>query len=337
MKRFQPGERYDVRELPFINALFDGKDRCGVYRLWFERGDAYVGQSRDVVRRFADHRKTWGSDIQFFEFTPVSQNELTLSEQELLAATEKLTSVRNIVWAQRPGGLETMIFNFEDRPSISLPWDRAERIRPEESISGRSWITGDNKWLQWAELAEHPSYAHLLDVIGWYVHETIPDPVRTNELLWVISCLPSTGRRPGHRRLATVSCGHLETLVVEEHRTGGKRAISVRINTEPVANSSERATRSFRELNRYTAYNVRYRIAETTSWAFDLESLRRAITGDLVFSRMPELLESAYKLNVRMMRHSGTIQRKYNNQQLASEVLYSAVSWKDWAHGTSDR
>lgn len=116
----------------------------------------------------------------------------------------------------------------------------AKRIRPEESISGRSWITGDNKWLQWAELAEHPSYAHLLDVIGWYVHETIPDAVRTNELLWVISCLPSTGRRPGHRRLATVSCGHLETVVVEEHRTGGKRGISVRINTETVANFVER-------------------------------------------------------------------------------------------------
>lgn len=46
---------YDVRELESVAPLFR-EERCGIYILEFSNGDRYVGQAKDVTRRFAQHR-----------------------------------------------------------------------------------------------------------------------------------------------------------------------------------------------------------------------------------------------------------------------------------------
>ena len=66
------GKQYDVTNLDSIAPLFSVKDsQCGVYRLRFTDGDAYVGQSVHVVTRYVDHFKRWGREIESFEFFPV--------------------------------------------------------------------------------------------------------------------------------------------------------------------------------------------------------------------------------------------------------------------------
>src|SRR5215470_5714031 len=41
--------------------------RCGIYVLSFDDGQLYVGQAKDVVRRFGDHRQTY-ADIAEMHF-----------------------------------------------------------------------------------------------------------------------------------------------------------------------------------------------------------------------------------------------------------------------------
>jgi hypothetical protein len=71
-----------------IADLLRSKRRCGLYVLLFADGRAYIGQSVDVVRRFAQHLKVH-QDVEAISFKQVPRNQLDSAEQEAIRAAEQ--------------------------------------------------------------------------------------------------------------------------------------------------------------------------------------------------------------------------------------------------------
>lgn len=59
----------------------------GLYRLSFDSGEEYVGQSVNVDTRFVGHRKRW-DDIVTFELFPKPTGDLDGPERQLITRTE---------------------------------------------------------------------------------------------------------------------------------------------------------------------------------------------------------------------------------------------------------
>lgn len=310
------GLKHDVRNLDSIAPLFKPDDsKCGVYRLRFDDGDAYVGQSVTVVSRYVDHFKRWGRKIQSFEFFPAEKGLLDELERELITVTEQDSSVKNVLLTRRPRGDQPYEFEVEEGVSVSLPWERKERITINEGIE-KSHLE------RWLELNASEYFAEIADVVAWFISETIPDPLRTAGRLWTLTCLPSTGRQKGFRRLVALSCGNIETLVITEEIQDDELGADVRINTTPVRESEKLQDPDGKwYLENLDAYNI----AETTSWFFRIQNFRAVIEGELEFPYLQQLTEGAYELNVQNMRHGGTMYTRFHNAPFARDMLAQAA------------
>ena len=312
------GRTHDVRNLDSIAPLFKpGDSTCGVYRLKFDDGDAYVGQSVTVVSRYVSHFKRWGRKIQTFEFFPAEEDMLDELEQELITVTEQDSSVKNVLLTRRPRGNKPYGFEVEEGVSVSLPWERADRVTINEGIE-KSHLE------RWLELATLEYFIEVADVVAWYISETIPDPVRTAGRLWTLTCIPSTGRHKDFRRIVTLSCGNLETLVIAEEDVDGETWVSVRINTT-VVDDLEKFQDS--EDKWYLEDLDAYRIAETTSWFFPIENLCIFLRNRDEFPHLQRMIEGAYELNVQSMRHGGTMYTRFHNIPFARDMLTQAALW----------
>lgn len=310
------GQTHDVRNLDSIAPLFKpGDSKCGVYRLKFADGDAYVGQSVTVVSRYVDHFKRWGHEIQTFEFFPAEKDMLNELERELITVTEQDSSVRNVLLTRRPRGDKPYDFEVEEGVSVSLPWERDERITINEGIK-KSHLE------RWLELNALEYFSEIADVIAWFISETIPDPLRTAGRLWTLTCLPSTGRQKDFRRLAALSCGNIETLVITEEIQGDELWVDVRINTTPVQEPGKLQDKEGRwYLENLDAYNI----AETASWFFPIQNLCAVLKGELEFPYLQQLTEGAYELNVQNMRHGGTMYTRFHNVPFTRDMLAQAA------------
>lgn len=283
------GTAYQVEDLDSVSVLFHGEDKRGIYRLSFANGEAYVGQAENVVRRFADHRRRW-DDIVGFEFFPVPEPEpLLAAERILIAETERTCSLRNVVDTKRPRGEKDYVIEVNEGSSVSLPWDRSKRKTLDDGAR--------TKFLQ---LARRPDYFFTREIAGWFIYQTIPDPLATRGKLWTVSCLPSTNKRRDYFRTFCISAGNLETMVGEVY---DKTTPQVRINTE----RNEEFSKHQGIHRGWEMGDAEYPIAKTTWWLFNAFYLYDVIMGQEEFPALDAMLEGAYALNVRMMRRGGTM------------------------------
>lgn len=161
------GRRWNVENLDSIAfALRNERTRCGVYRLHFSTGEYYVGQSVNVITRFAAHKRRW-KDIDTFEFYPVESTFLDDMEKLLITASEEEASIRNIIHANRPGGVDALSVHITEEESISLSWNRSEIVRSGDS-------NPSPEIQRYLDLARHEAYPMLHYIVGWYLHQTCP-------------------------------------------------------------------------------------------------------------------------------------------------------------------
>lgn len=307
------GTAYQVDDLDSVAILFAGKEKRGIYRLSFENGEAYVGQAVDVVRRFANHHRRW-DDIVGLEFFPVPEPEpLLAAERILIAETERVSPVRNVVDTKRPYGDKDYVIEVAEGSSISLPWDRSKRT----TVSDLEQSTSRAKFFQ---LARRPDYFYTREIAGWFIHETIPDPVATEGKLWTVTAMPSTNRQRDYFRTFCISTGNIEVMVGEMY--DGERP-QVWINTE----RNEDLQKYYGDHDGWQVDEVDYPIAETTRWTFNAYFLYDILAGTEDFPARDAMVESAYALNVRMMRHGGTMYRRFHSAELATDLLGAAAKW----------
>ena len=85
------GRLLDVSDMDSLASCFaGGQSICGVYRIRFSNGDAYCGQTKDMVTRFNKHHRTY-DDIVAVEFFPMSEKDLNEAERALISESERDT------------------------------------------------------------------------------------------------------------------------------------------------------------------------------------------------------------------------------------------------------
>lgn len=313
-----------MRDLSSLAPAFKkGDSKCGVYRLHFENGEAYPGKSKNVVSRFASHRRRW-PDIVAVDFFPLPEDQITAAEQFLITETEAQYSVRNVMLTNRPRGNDTAEIVTLQGSTVALPWER-------ERAKGATQSYADEVYAKLAQLLRHPVFPEIRALLGWYIANTMPDPAATAGQLWTVTCMPSTNRTPREHRLLTLSCGNLETLFIVasksvDYANDPNAFVAVRINTSPLDDPKRYESQD----GFWRVYgNVSYRGERVSSFEFSLGVILAIIDGHITFPNLDRMLEEAYTLNTRLMRRGSTMYSRFHNAKLADLLLAEAVTWEE--------
>ncbi|OOB91113.1 GIY-YIG nuclease family protein [Rathayibacter sp. VKM Ac-2630] len=307
--------RYDMSEAGSAASLFTGSGTgalCGIYVLEFENGQRYVGQTTNIVSRYASHRRHHG-DVVAFRFAKCPRARLDEEERAEIRRQEQTHGLRNLTLTGWPGGTGDRAATVEEGKSVLLPWERDRRGKIGEegasTLPGRFW-----------ELARRDDYAVLSEYLAYYVSETIADPFGTQKVLWVLSALPSTKRSRTSRRLFTFSCGILETVFAVEYVEDGVTDVAVRVNVDaPTFDEAVRALGPLPDVF-YDREDASYKSAEVASFVFgSWNEFADAL-------EYPPFLEAAYKLNTTMMRRGSSPLRRHHNSFFADDVLRVAAT-----------
>ncbi|WP_404372262.1 hypothetical protein [Kytococcus sedentarius] len=135
----------------------------------------------------------------------------------------------------------------------------------------------------------------------------IPHPHHTEGRTWTVTALPSTNRRPDHRRLAAVSINNVEVLVLMEDLVDGVWEPRFFLNTalEPASPGDLAA------LTRLQSYRS---TGELRSWHLD-----RLIVPELLDE--PKALKAARALAVGQLRKGSTMFERFHNDSLPDAIF----------------
>lgn len=324
---------FDVSDVDSLAPCFaGGQSKCGVYRIRFSNGDAYCGQTKDMVVRYNKHHRTY-DDIVSIEFFPVAEKDLNKAERALISESERDTSLRNVMLTGRPRGEGDALFVSVEGKSIKLPWDKERAKGAAESLKEAT----DRKFLQ---LLSHPQIDLIRYVLGWYIAETIPDPAASARQLWTVSCMPSTSRSKTQQRLLTLSCGNLEVLFIVASRTLDVKdddffvevVIDTSLNEKPEKFFDPKA----KTFARWFVENGSYQAEEVTRFVFPLQNLVLLLDKEIEFAQYRNFLDAAYELNVRLMRRDSTMYSRFHHERLAELLIAEAAIWDAQNSRTAD-
>ncbi|MCZ9290466.1 GIY-YIG nuclease family protein [Corynebacterium evansiae] len=318
------GRLLDVSDMDSLASCFaGGQSRCGVYRIRFSNGDAYCGQTKDMVTRFNKHHRTY-DDIVAVEFFPMPEKDLNEAERALISESERDTSLRNVMLTGRPRGEGDAMFVSVEGKTIKLPWDKERAKGAATSLEEAT----DKKFLQ---LLSHPEIDLIRFVLGWYIAETIPDAAASSRQLWTVSCMPSTSRTKTQQRLLTLSCGNLEVLYIIASRTLDVKDddyfVEVVINTSLDEEPEKFFDPEAKAFSRWLVENGRYQAEEVTRFVFPLQNLALVLAKEIEFPQYKNFLAAAYELNVRLMRRGSTMYSRFHHERLAELFIAEAAIW----------
>jgi hypothetical protein len=309
--------RYDTRDMGSLAQLVPGlTDRCGIYVLQFDNGDEYVGQTTDIVARYANHRRTW-NDIVAVLFATCQPEHLDGLEQTVIRKEQRTHSLRNRKFANVPGGHGDVEIVVNEGHTIPLPWDRERRVTiretPPTTREARFW-----------RLGEHPLYGSIRSLLQRYLRETVPSPV-DSQGLWVLTALPTTDRG---RRLFTLSVGNTETVYGWE-QCDDPAVLGTVIN---VSDEDEALRRKLDACGLSITH-------EPAGYAIAAHHPVRRIVCEGITAASEVLaqdyvLDAAHRLNVVLMRQGSVLFRRYHNQLFAADVL--TASWRASGGRASD-
>lgn len=295
--------------------LRTGESRCGIYILEFAGGERYVGQSVDVVRRFADHRRRW-DDIEAVQFLPVPAPMLDEVERQTVHKhVEQGVHLRNI-----------QLLNTSWSPStldaeIDLPMQESwvTGAAPDPSEDPRTAIARRRLAMRprYQRLLTHPQADMILADLTAYVRDAIIWPSHTVEARWTVSVFPSTGRSRDQQRVICVNCGLVETFVVLEDRT--TQECFWFMNLDPAAIRSRDLPRELRPC---------YETTEGYRSAGKIGRLVLDTAGDIaeLMEEVPALKKGARSLALGLMRKQPAMFARSHCDDLADDILVALAA-----------
>ncbi|WP_099331964.1 GIY-YIG nuclease family protein [Actinomyces minihominis] len=209
-------KKWILKDPSSVQALFP-TERRGIYVLHFENGEQYVGQTENIVARYAQHRHGSGhhapwEDVVAIEFLHVPKGKLDPIEREWIRNRRQQVILRN------------KAFNFgHAQPSVLDPFVPIE--------AQEHWATGQASYdvapfveaLKGGWGRERPRLAvaafgrqklpdgrmvweAVVDELAQVVADVIPNAIETEGKFWSLSDSPSTSGG----RFATLNVGVLE-------------------------------------------------------------------------------------------------------------------------------
>lgn len=195
--------------------------RCGIYALEFEDGTEYVGQTTNIVKRFADHRRRQPGVIVALRFAEVAKERLDLAEKDVIARLGELgVRLRNINYVSlplRPDALDPVVQAALQERWLLSPAG-GELVIDER---GKMALQRQRTQRKFAALRAREDFSQIVDGVAGYLKRCIPLPHKSEQRFWIVSSLPSTSRSKEWQRLAAVSINWLEVLVIGEVREDG--------------------------------------------------------------------------------------------------------------------
>ncbi|GII99988.1 hypothetical protein CLV28_3067 [Sediminihabitans luteus] len=220
-------------------------DRCGIFMLHFANGQAYIGQSVDVVRRYADHRHDGKChDIVAVSFRNEPASRLSIAEVASVRAFEKPGHLRNILLTSQPSGPSSL--DLYVPPAARHAWlDGTSR---EPATAERNVDTAREPSTGFKRLSRRRDFPQVCETVATYVSSTLLWPRSTESRFWTLSAMPSTRRGPDWRAVATLTCNNRETLVLVEPKGADPGLVSGFINGSPFDSGDQAALHAWRLL-----------------------------------------------------------------------------------------
>ncbi|MDQ5826571.1 MAG: GIY-YIG nuclease family protein [Chloroflexota bacterium] len=176
-----------------IADIFRPSNRCGIYILYFSNGEYYVGQSKDVTRRFVQHLRIH-HDIEKLAFKRVARKSLDAEEAAIAAVLEgQGHKLRNILLTSIPKGESDfdliMPLDDQDRWVAGHDYVGPQGARIIEPELRRKY---QGKFLQ---LTQMPYAERAITGLRQYVGVGIPAALQSEVSFWSCSCLPNHPNR----------------------------------------------------------------------------------------------------------------------------------------------
>jgi hypothetical protein len=219
-----------------VADLYKPGERCGIYVLLFSDGHAYVGQSVDIVRRYAQHVRVH-QDIEAISFKVVPSAELDATEQEFIRLTERSGHrLRNIVFSALPpveSDFDLVMSPEEQKDWLSDP-DRID-------IEGSRFTNDDLRRkhaTKYRRLRENRGIEQIVDKVRCYVRRGIPAIKRGEVSFWSLSCLPAY-TNPEITVFMRLNVHWQEVMTVFREKQSGSDFFSFHVAKEPIERDAE--------------------------------------------------------------------------------------------------
>ncbi len=300
--------------LKTIAHIFQNKKkRCGIYILKLNNNVYYIGQSVEVVRRYADHLRAHEAIIGF-SFLPVAEKALDAVERELIFKAQQLGIVlannTHVAHVMGETDLDLVVSKADQDAWLADP-DRQIKIEHSQPVVlHESHLAAFRR--QYEKLVRSPYHAMVVKLLRTYISCCIIYPRQTEYSFWSVSCCPSTNR---HTRLTAVNAGMMELFVLGFDYTE-PNAMWGFINVAESVLEEDPQLIDLLTLEGIPLTHVAYRDAADDCCTIEF------IAGqdDWIF-RDRSVLRAAATLALRVMRKRPTIYCKYHCKQLADEVL----------------
>jgi hypothetical protein len=309
----------DVRGRRSIADLLPkSRNRCGIYLLGFADGLFYIGQARDVVRRFSQHRKLH-DDIVRWGFRPEKRRNLDAVERELIHRAPslglKLTNKVHVSDIVGETDLDELLAPDEQKLWRANPAKTsAQDVRLDIDADGSHRTRYKHEW---SLFRNRHDFSRLLGLLRLYIHGCVPAYRRTEYSFWSVSCMPSTNAAH-FPRLAVVNMNIMETFVVFHPKYAPNNVLSF------VNLSKDRL------LEQYPSKQAFYRQYPGTKWCPSNyqaagEDQMRVELGNLSSAIRvladPAVQSAAGLLNLRLMRKGGNIYARFHCFGLADQLI----------------
>lgn len=176
--------------------------RCGIYVLHFSNGDYYVGQTVNVVRRFAQHRHNH-DDIQKISFKQVHKKQLDDEERSTVYVLEnggfRLRNIQIVSFSYGETDFDLIMSGDEqDKWLNDLDYQDLAGDRVVDDVLRSNYT---RRFKQFCQL---PFSDEITHVLREYVRNSVPAVRRGEVAFWAISCLPPS---PSNALYARVNVG----------------------------------------------------------------------------------------------------------------------------------
>lgn len=189
--------------------------RAGIYLLVLNDGRFYIGRAKDVVRRFAAHRKTFGERLIGFSFQEVAESKQPEIERALIQRGERAgLPLEQIEWVSQVYGTSDLDELVSPEELASWAADPVAHLATDNwplPLAGEGRAGRDKRVI--ARFDEAPLVKTARELLALYVQHCVPLPRRTAPDYWNVACLPSTNAS-SYPRLFCVSAHVMETFVV---------------------------------------------------------------------------------------------------------------------------
>ncbi|MDO8143945.1 GIY-YIG nuclease family protein [Isoptericola sp. 178] len=298
-----------------VDAL-GSRSKCGIYRLRFADGTAYVGQAIDVVQRYKQHVKDWHPlEIVGLDFRVEKREDLSQRELETVWYFEGAGNLRNKLLMTLSDG-EGCALNDVVRPEDQDAWVRGGEV--SSGVQGNADVGSEHApSTKLRRLLDREDWPEIRAFLSTFVRSAVIAPEATAGRFWSVEPLPRARRdNTLGRELARVHVYGLDVLSVFEVRSRqGERLVANAIVAEPELNGWGERWKWL-----VTAFKLSSYAGEGKGLGYYQDVNFTSHRSMTEFFEQVQLLRAARVMTLARMRR-GAIQTKGHTPELVRQIL----------------